>query len=299
PCRLAPDEGGEQFPGVRVIKKIPLVLLGLLLCAAQRLPVITGGTVAEAVPLPRQLANLINGPRLRLNDGRTLHDVKIAAVDADAITMRTKEGDQIVPYSLFPDEMQPTLAQYRPAKQNKVTVTGPGVVKYSESATVNATAPLTTPRIQYPGRVSITGADGKVIPLVGVIVLAVRPSDYASFNQTRLDKHGAEIDAAQAKAIAAITAGQRDAALRPAALAARDDWLLSIYTSFDPLPKAVAMTDTGPNGAFNLVCDEPQIVLVARGTRPVGDGFAYYTWAAGAAGSGGKAELNEESLLRR
>ena len=132
-----------------------------------------------------------------------------------------------------------------------------------------------------------------------MIVLAVRPSDYASFNQARLAKHGAEIDGAQAKAVAAITAAQRDAALRPAALAARDDWLLTIYTSFDPLPKSVAMTDTDPTGVFSLVCDEPQVVLVARGTRPAGDGFAYYTWVAGAAGTGGKAELNEESLLRR
>ncbi len=287
-----------------MIKKIPLLLLCALLCGAQRLPVVSAGSTSvvggdAALPVPAELAKLVNGDRLKLTDGRTLREVKVVAVDADGLTLRTRDGNEVVAYALFPAAMQPALARLRPAKQNRTFVTGPGVVEYHESAPVDSAAPLTAPRIIYPGRVTFTGPDGKDKPLAGVIVLAVRPSDYASFNQARLAKHGAEIDGAQAKAVAAITAAQRDAALRPAALAARDDWLLTIYTSFDPLPKSVAMTDTDPTGVFSLVCDEPQVVLVARGTRPAGDGFAYYTWVAGAAGTGGKAELNEESLLRR
>ncbi len=290
-----------------VLKKLPFVLLGATLFAAQPQtappPAASklGNLPAErvALPIPAELARLLNVSRLKLTDGRTLRDVTVVAVDGDGISLHSREGNVTVAYALFPIELQPALNQLRPVKQTTVIVKGGVLTNVApELPSGKLTDPLPVLKHLYPGRVRVTGPDGKPKPLASAIVMAVLPSDYAAFNLARLKKHGAEIDAAHEKALAAVAAGQHDATLRPAALAAVNDWRLAIYTSLDPLPKAIATTDTDPNGSFTLVCYEPDIVLVARGTLAAGEDFEFYTWVAGA-GSGGKAELTTENQLTR
>jgi hypothetical protein len=99
--------------------------------------------------------------------------------------------------------------------------------------------------------------------------------------------------------VQAFVAARRDTKLAPAAVTARADATLAIYVSFDPPPPAVGMAMTDAHGAFQLACDQPQVVLVARASQPVGDGFVYYAWA-GVANAGTKpSEMNNANQLTR
>ncbi len=291
-----------------LIKLLFGLLLGVTLgvAAAQR-PSLTssaGNTptviAAEKVELPAELAKLLNVSRLRLTDGRTLRSVKVVGVDADAIMLNTSDGTVMVPYALFPADLQPKLAPFRPVKEVKAIIKGDGVVEYQAQATpTNPNAPLAPLKRLYPGRIRVEVAGGKLAPLANAIVMAVRPTEFAAYSEHQLALQKPGMDAALAAARTAVAASFKDPAARPAATAARADWQLTVYASFDPLPKAVATTSTDANGAFTLVCEEDAVVIIARGTLPVGDKFAYYIWVLDAEATGNKVELDSTNLLAK
>jgi hypothetical protein len=286
------------------LKHFPLLLLCASLSGAQRaalpaenLQELVAPAPTKVIAMPAALTQTFD--RLKLTNGQVLKKARLLTFSESVVGVESSGGSVAVPYELFPAELQTALAQVRPVA--KVIVKGGYVEPASplprEAAAAGSQA---APKIFYPGHITVPVAGGKSAPIAGAMVLALRPADFGAYNQARLKQHGAEIDAAADKAQKAIAAAQRDPALGAAARAALTDYQLTIYASFDPMPaSALETTSTNPNGSFTLACDEPEIVLLARGTLPVGDDFAFYTWTVPASGTGSKVELNGKNFLTR
>jgi hypothetical protein len=254
--------------------------------------------LAAARPAPAQApTSTAIIPIVKLTDGRVFHQVKINVTMADYVLVKCNEGLVQIPYDLFPDDIRAKLQSVRPKSEVTVKVTGAvavdgkGAISSGPSGSGRSTLPPPGPQnFFFPGRVFVHGPTAAGIPLPAVLVYAVRPADFAAFNQARLKLHGAAIDAAADKMQRAAPGDARKAALA--------DFLLTVYASFEPAPPAVAVALTDANGRFTISCHELQVVLVARGTVPLGDGLGYMVWAV-PDNDDEPSFLTEENLLMR
>jgi hypothetical protein len=284
------------------MRKIVLLLLSVALAAfAAQVPTrpavhTDGNALANASPGGDAKFTAIPIPRLKLSDGTVLNNVLLTAFVGDSAILSWTEGkgvnaktlNRAVPVAELP-------AEYRPVQTGKtatVTVTG-GYVE--PEAPSDPSAPLTAPKQIFAGRIALKGADGKITPLPGVLVLAVRPAEFAAYNKARLAQHGAEIDAAQARMLAATTQRERATAAGEA--------LFAVYNSFGAPPSPVATAKTLENGSFRLECEDgpgagEQAVIVARARMPSGSGFIHYVWTV-PAGAGGRTLLDESNIVSR
>ena len=238
--------------------------------------------------------------RLKLSDGTVLTDVTLTGFVGDQAILNWTEGkgkaaktvNLRVPISELPQEFRPAQPVAQPTvvvKQGLITAPAPRA---------DPTAPLVAPKQIYSGRLTLPSEKGPVTPQPGILVLAVRPADFAAYNRERLAQHGAAIDAAQKKMTTTTDPRQRSAAAREA--------LQAVYDSFGAPPPPVAADETTENGSFRLERDDPgtgiaadlQVVIIARVRVPAGAGFVHYVWAV-PAGAGGRTLLTEENILAR
>jgi hypothetical protein len=284
------------------MRKLVLLLLGVALAAvAAQVPtrpaVRTGGNAPAAASAGGDAKfTAIPIARVKLADGTVLTNVLLTAYIGNSAVLSWTEGkgasaktlSRAVPVSELPPEYRPA----QPVKSATVTVTGGYVEPETPS---DPSAPLAAPKQIFAGRIALKGADGKTVPLAGVLVLAVRPAEFAAYNKARLAQHGAEIDAAQARMLAATTPRER--------ATAAGDALFAVYNSFGAPPSPVATAKTLENGSFRLECEDgpgagDEAVIVARARQPAGSGFIYYVWTV-PAGAGGRILLDESNIVSR
>jgi hypothetical protein len=243
--------------------------------------------LAAARPVAAQVQPPL--PSVNLTDGRVLYQVQINGTMHDYVIVKCTAGIVSVPYEAFPPDLRAKLEAVRPKLQVNVIVTGDVAASVGPSNPGGKNAQPTGPQnFFYPGRVYLPGPTAAGIPLPAVLVYAVRPADFAAFNQDRQKQYGAAINAAADKMIQAAPGDARKAAIT--------DTLLTIYASFEPGPKSVAMAMTDDKGHFTLSCHELQVVLVARTTVPMGNGYRYMVWAVPAT-QGEPTFLTSENVL--
>jgi hypothetical protein len=239
--------------------------------------------VDKSVAVPAELAKTIPSLKLKDKDGTVLKNAQLFSFNRESVSVRYSGGNINVPYEYFPSELQAALARVRPAAP-PVKVSGPPGTLIDAAEPINLSGPATAPKKIYPGRITMPGSTKAGTPIPDVLVSALSPAAYAIYNRDRLAKSGAEIDRAYDKLMAAAkgTVAQRNAA--------RDDYLLSLYVSFEPPVAPLGTARTEANGSFNLECDTAKVpadgvvVLIARASlpAPTGEGFVYVVWVMGA-----------------
>ncbi len=226
--------------------------------------------LAAALPLAAQVQPPLAS--VKLTDGRVLYQVQINGTMHDYVIVKCTAGIVSVPYEAFPPDLRAKLEAVRPKLQVNVIVTGDAAASVGQSDPAGKNAQPSGPQnFFYPGRVYLPGPTAAGIPLPAVLVYAVRPADFATFNQARLKQYGAAITTATDKMIQAAPGDAQRAAI--------NETLLTLYASFEPGPKSVAMAMTDEKGHFTLSCHELQVVLVARTTVPMGNSYRYLVWA--------------------
>ncbi len=303
--RLALSRAGGQSPNLAyfpTVKKLSLLLLYLFVAAQSAVGAqkpatsaagpVGGGTKTIQAGPPEKLNQAINVGRVKLKDGTTLKDVALVMFNADTVVLHSSDGDKVVPYELFPDDLQPVLTRARPAVKATVMVKGGYIDPAAQPRPADPTAPLAPPKQIYSGRISLPTGDKATAPLANIRVVAMRPADFAAYDRARQVAHGAEIAAAQQRLLAAGAANDRAGAAAAGAAALR-----AVYDSFSapPVP-ALDMDTTAENGSFRLECDEPQIVIVARAAIASGSSTFHFVWAMPAT-AGGRTLLDETNII--
>jgi hypothetical protein len=290
------------------MKKFALLLLCVALTAFAAQPATRPAVRPAAAPETSDQLNAVKGnlqkigakiSQLKLSDGTVLNDVTLTAFVGDEAVLSWVEGkgraaktvNLRVPISELPSE-------FRPAQSAQPTVIVKQGLITAPPPRADPTAPLAPPKQIYSGRITLPSEKGPVTPQPDILVLAVRPADYAAYNRERLARHGAAIDAAQKKMTTTTDPRQRAAAALEA--------LQAVYDSFGAPPPPLAADYTTENGSFRLERDDPgtgiaadlQVVIIARVRVPAAAGYVHYVWAV-TAGAGGRTLLNEENILAR